>query len=126
MNEEFPKNLLRDVYWSFGGKVFENQAEFSEKVRQYQIDIKEKDDWQPEKVVLESSAINLIYEFWEDDDEIEKVVEINADNGESFTAGELLFKIHNLVVDDLRGMDRHFFEGLSLDKPPTFWLNLGS
>lgn len=126
MSEEFPRNLMRDVYWAFGGKVFESRAEFSEKIRQYQIDIKEKDDWQPEREVLSAAVINLIYEFWEGDREVEKTVEILADNGESFTAGELLFKIHNLVTEDLREMDRHFFEGLSLDKPPTYWLSLGS
>ena len=126
MSIELPKNVLRDVYWSFGGKVFDSQAEFDEKVRQYQIDIKEKDDWQPEKIVLSCANINLIYEFWEDESEVEKVVEISADNGESFTASELLFKIHNLVTEDLCEMDHHFFEGLSLDKPPAYWLSLGS
>jgi hypothetical protein len=126
MSEEFPKNLLRDVYWSFGGQAFENQAEFSEKIRQYQIDIKEKDDWEPENVVLQTPLINLIYEFWEGDEEVEKRVEITADNGESLTAGELLFKIHNLVTENLREMDHCFFEGLTLDKPPTYWLSLGS
>jgi hypothetical protein len=126
MSEEFPKNLLRDVYWSFGGKVFDTQAEFDEKVRLYQIDIKEKDDWQPEKIVLQAADISLIYGFWKEDVEVEEVVEIRAGNDESFTAGELLFKIHNLVTENLRGMDRHFFEGLSLEKPPAYRLSLGS
>jgi len=126
MSEEFPKNLLRDVYWSFGGQVFENRTEFSEKIRQYQIDIKDKDDWEPEKIVLQTPFINLIYDFWEGEEEVEKTVEIKSDNDEYFTASELLFKIHNLVTENLRGMDHCFFEGLSLNKPPTYWLSLGS
>jgi len=126
MSEEFPKSIMKDVYWSFGGQVFESQKEFNEKIRQYQIDIKEKDDWHPAKIVLRCPAINVIYEFWEGDDEVEKVVEISANNGEFFTASELLFKIHNLVTENLREMDHCFFEGLSLDKPPKYWLSLGS
>ncbi len=126
MSETFPKSIMRDVYWSFGGKVFDSQTEFDAKVRQYQIDIKEKDDWEPAKIVLTCGVVNLIYEFWEDDDEVEKTIEIKAQNGEFFTASELLFKIHNQVTENLRGMDHCFFEGLSLDKPPTYWLSLGS
>lgn len=126
MSKEFPKDLLGDVYWSFGGKVFETEAEFNKEIRQYQIDIKKKDDWQPEKIVLKSPLVKVIYEYWEEDDEVVKTVEISADNGEYFSAGELLFKIHNLVTENLRGMDHCFFEGLSLNKPPTYWLSLGS
>ncbi len=126
MSEQFPKNLLRDVYWGFGGQIFESEEEFNREIRQYQIDIKKKDDWEPEKIVLQTPFINLIYEFWKGDDEVEKVVEIRADNGRSFPAGELMFKIHNLVTEDLRGMDHHFFEGLSLNREPTYWLSLGS
>ena len=126
MSNNFPQSLMKDVYWSFGGKVYHSQVEFDEKVRHYQLDIKEKDDWHPAKIVLSCATINVIYEFWEEEDEVEKVVEISATNGEFFTAGELLFKIHNLVTEDLSEMDHKFFEGLSLDKPPTYWLSLGS
>jgi hypothetical protein len=126
MGEDFPKNLLRDIYWAFGGDRFESQTEFNRAIRQYQIDIKKKDDWRPEEIVLRAAGIALIYEFWEGDDEVTKAVEVRADNDEFFTAGELLFKIHNLVTENLKGMDRHFFEGLSLQKPGRYRLSLGS
>ena len=42
-----------------------------------------------------------------------------SDNGESFTAGELLFKLHRTMVEDLRGCDHHFFEGLTLHSRQT-------
>ena len=61
-----------------------------------------------------------------------ETVELAADNGESFTAGELLFKVHNAFVAHLRQMDHQYFEGFSLDehqeagKPPLYNLDLGS
>jgi hypothetical protein len=59
-------------------------------------------------------------------------VELSADNGEAFTAEELLFKVHNAFVADLRGGDHVFFEGFTLSehqekgRPPLYNLDLGS
>jgi len=69
---------------------------------------------------------------WQGDEQIEPVVEFSSDDGKAFTAGELLFKIHNAVVDQLREINHHFFEGLGLHshqtagKPPLYVLNQGS
>jgi hypothetical protein len=55
-----------------------------------------------------------------------------ADNGESFTAGELPFKVHNAFVEALRQMDHQYFEGMTLspeqrpDMAPLYDLDLGS
>lgn len=53
---------------------------------------------------------------------------------EAFSAQELLFKIHNHVVNNLNNDDNHFFEGLTLwegenySNPgyPLYFLNQGS
>jgi hypothetical protein len=58
--------------------------------------------------------------------------EFTADDGESFTAGELLFKVHNRFVAELQQMDHKYFEGFSLSgqpqlgEPPLYDLDLGS
>ena len=63
---------------------------------------------------------------------MEPVVTLTADDGASFTAGELLFKLHNAVVEHLRENDHHFFEGLTLTgwdqdgKVPVYQLGQGS
>jgi hypothetical protein len=127
-----PKEILGDVLWSFVGGRFADRAAFDAAVRQYQIDIRSKDTWRPSEVVIPGSKLRLVYECWEGDKQIEPVIELSSDSGASFTASELLFKIHNAVVEQLRGMDHHFFEGLVphsrqiADQPPLYELNLGS
>jgi hypothetical protein len=50
----------------------------------------------------------------------------------SFTAGELLLKVHNRFVAGLRQLGHKYFEGFTLDehpvpgKPPQYGLDLGS
>ncbi|OWK39197.1 hypothetical protein FRUB_06279 [Fimbriiglobus ruber] len=72
------------------------------------------------------------YRCWQGKEQIEPVIMLEANNGESFTTGELLFKLHNALVEQLRKIDHHFFEGLSLAgwQPgglmPLYQLRLGS
>jgi len=127
-----PEEMLRGVHWPFAGSPFSDKAAFERNVRQYQIDITGKDSWQPNRVVILWPRIRVIYMCWQGDEQLEPVVELVSDNGESFTAGELLVKLHNAVVEQLRDMDRHFFEGLYLhstqtpEKPPLYVLSQGS
>ncbi len=75
------------------------------------------------------------YTRWnaEIEDEEDMNLTIEANNGKYFTAGEILWKIHNSVVEDLDEDDKHFFEGLTLytgtDRQadgPIYQLNVGS
>jgi hypothetical protein len=88
--------------------------------------------WRPEDVVLHSARVRVSPDVaWYLTDD-HPTVEFAADNGESFTAGELLFKVHNAFVGDLRRMDHKYFEGFTLDEdqgpgePPLYNLDLGS
>lgn len=133
MGKDLPKNLMKDVYWAFSRGVFESAAEFNEAVRQYQINIKQKDDWKPNEEVFSQPSMQIYYEYWSADgeDEIEEVFELEAENGTSFPAGELLFKINNTVAENASRGDHIFFEGLTLsgekhrDKP-FYRMRLGS
>jgi hypothetical protein len=127
-----PKLVLRGIQWSFIGEPFTDRTGFNHKVRHYQIDITGEDTWRPNEVVLPCALVRVVYMCWAGDEQIEPVVELASDDGESFTAGELLFKLHNAVVGQLREINHHFLEGLELhsnqaaDKPPLYVLHQGS
>jgi hypothetical protein len=127
-NPPLPETLLPDLAWSFTGARMADPQAFSEEVRQYQIDIVGEDAWNPDEVVLAFAHVLVGYE-WE---EVPLTIELASANGEHFTALDLLFKLHNAVVEDLRGIDHHFFEGLALNSlpvagmPPLYLLRQGS
>ncbi len=126
-----PERLMKKVYWSFIGDQFGDRAEFDRRVNQYQMDIAGS-PWLPEEAVLHSPRIRVTYMCWQGDEQIEPVVEFASDNGDSFTAGELLYKLHNATVEQLREIDHHFFEGLDLHssqqtgQTPLYVLRQGS
>ena len=82
----------------------------------------------PDAVAIRSAKLRVKYTNADG----EPVVELEADNGQWFTNGELLYKIHNSVAADLSEVDRHYFEGLARwpmkrqSWPPGYWLRLGS
>ncbi|MCC6123737.1 MAG: hypothetical protein IT426_02140 [Pirellulales bacterium] len=127
-----PKPLMVNILWCFSGSPFNDRVSFDEAVRKFQIKIRKgEDEWQPEQIVLRYPRIRIQYMCWQGDDQIEPILELVSDNGEYFTAGELLFKIHNAVVDQLSQIDHKFFEGLSLDERgsvqvPLYQLGQGS
>lgn len=99
-------HILQGVNWSFTGKPFENMVDFETALKQQQIALSNHELFTFNKVII----------LWEYVDENDKDFELeftlNADNGISFGAKELLFKIHNKVVNSLSKNDYHFFEGL--------------
>ena len=72
------------------------------------------------------------YHCWRQEREIEPWIPVDSANGRFFSAANLLFLLHNAVVEDLRNMDHQFFEGLGLMRDdedghvPRYQLFLGS
>jgi hypothetical protein len=128
-----PSRIMSDILWAFRGKPFASKQEFEEQVRQYHVKIvKSAERWKPEALAVQRPQVRVQYMCWRGDDEVEPVVLLESDDGASFSQGELLYKIHNATVEDLRHMDHSFFEGLSLHKQPSkgeaplYFLSLGS
>ena len=149
--------VLNEIAWAFNDKLYSSLKEFNKNVQQYQIDILGDEDlWKPDEIVIDSPQIQVCYEAWlknprdllknesltlpvsevfsEDVDEYEyqeaEVVAVfNADNGQLFTAGEFLFKLHNTLANKELG-DHIFFEGIEEDEEdfelPTFYIICGS
>ncbi len=124
--------VLQDVCWSFTGAKFADRSAFESELVEYQKDIQEIDSWDPSELAVHAPQIRVQYMCWEGDDQIEPIITLTAENGTSFSAGELMFALHNAVVEQLDEIDHHFFEGLLLvdekedGKPPLYSLQQGS
>ena len=132
MAKELPLRAMGDVCWSFIGSPFVTRDEFDGRVRQYQIRIRKKHSWRPDAVIIPAPRVAVQYRCWQGDEQVEPIVSLQAEDGAMFSAGELLFKLHNAVVEQLREIDHHFFEGLTLagwvedGKVPLYQLRQGS
>lgn len=116
-------------------------------MRTYYREVFEEDlTWRHDEVVLRCPRVHILCEYdYEPEDLIEGVTcDLDAgnlettltadDGGEGFTAGELLFKIHNAFSLYLREGDHNFFEGLARvqrrkadpNAPPVYEVMTGS
>jgi hypothetical protein len=130
---DLPRELMREVLWTFIGPRIERLDVFCAEVRQYHLDIAHTDEaWRPDEVVLARPRVQVLYRCWRGQRQVEPVVKIAAQDGVRFTAGELLWRVHNAVRHDLHDMDRHFFEGFTYLEPgtpgdgPVYSIRLGS
>jgi hypothetical protein len=133
----YPREIEHGVLWSFVPPTYSSLDEFIQAVHQYQLDIAQEDNWDPAAVVLAAPRVRIRPSFWEDVEDEEEagelVAELTASDPAGFTAGELLFQVHNLFVEqwgDLAG-DYTFFEGFTLrespdGKSPLYDIDLGS
>jgi hypothetical protein len=122
----YPRDVMRepDIYWSFTGPTFRSRSRFEEAVRRYHRELGHEDNWRPEELVLPCPRVRVRPDFWDDLDPEEAeglIVELSADDGAGFTAGELLFKVHNAFMRRFAEAagDYTFFEGFHLAKAPT-------
>lgn len=131
-----PGFLLRNVYWAFDGDPFADIETFERAVIERMTALDEGDEWDPTERVLPRRRVRVKYhgvidpESCEYDEDL--VVELRTGEAEGFTAGELLFRLHNAVVAQLRDADHRYFEGLELlepggdHEPPLYELVQGS
>lgn len=113
--------VLGEIRWRLGRSPCSNPAEFSEEVRQYQIEITGEDTWRPTACVIPRPRVQILYSVPERGEQVECSVTLESDNGTWFTAAELLFKLHNATAESLRGADHCFFEGLGLLERTEGW-----
>lgn len=131
----FPLTALVAAVWSFSrGEQFGDAAEFNRRVAQYHVDVTGEDTWEPDEVVP-LARMRVTYfgvESPEDGEYTDFVLDLEADDGAAFSAGELLRKLNNAVAPRLAGADHCFFEGLFLtedvgdDGVPVYEMMQGS
>ena len=123
---------MENVLWSFYGGKYETEEKFTKALVEYNLKIN-KMEWNPNEIVVENKQVIISYAYETANNEnVCEEIRLSA-AGNAFTAGELLFKIHNQVVENLEILDYHFFEGLidngtheKYPHIPFYYLNLGS
>ncbi|MDX2359351.1 MAG: hypothetical protein QNK23_01000 [Crocinitomicaceae bacterium] len=124
-----PKQLLNNVVWAIRGSKFLTQDAFEKELQDYSVLITKKKV--ENSTIQQLSEITVVYEDFASDED-DPVFTLTADNGVSFSVVELLYKMHNQLVNHLKDRDHVYFEGLHLgspgeeNKPPVYFLSLGS
>lgn len=135
-----PEFILCDTLWDFADQgPYPSQTAFAAAVlnhhrraHEYAPEIRPEESWRPSSLAIRSPRIKV--EFFCDGPEggvSWHEIELGSEDGASFTAGELLFKLHNGIIERVRGNGHRYFEGLELrgvteSGVPVYDLRLGS
>lgn len=133
-SEDQQQIFLSDVHWIFDGDKFNSLETFEAAVRTAQVEfLGHDDDWHPEEIIVEFPAVRISFICEIDGRDVEKELLLESSQAKGFSTCELLFKIHNGVVEPLFDDSHNFFEGLCYNeanqesgKSPIFLLALGS
>ena len=119
MNYFYPqKTIGYDIGWYFSTKRYNNINEFQEELIKYN-DTKNV-DVNTVCVNYPTFAVGHISQVWESDN---FVAFFHADNQKSFTTVEILWKLHNWLIDNHVDLCHRYFEGIDA---PSGKINLGS
>ena len=127
-----PHDILQDLPWSFHDQQrYADPRAFDAAVRRHVDAI--GGTWHPTDRAIAATSVRVRYEgvTHPDADEYEEMeVTLASDDPRGFTNLELLFKLHNAVVDHLSAVDHCYFEGLVLedtvDGTPLYEMTQGS
>jgi hypothetical protein len=124
VSEAFPEHLLDETLWDFAGQpAFPSRTEFVAAVllhhreaQEYAPDIRPEESWRPDHIALRCPRIVVRYycdppgekPSWRE-------TELASDDGSSFTDGELLYKLHNAIIEEVRDNGHRWFEGLEFE-----------
>jgi len=130
----YPKELMAGIYWGFFGGTYNSLKKFNRAVAEYNRDLGVK-KWNSEEIILASKHVTIQYSYWDydTDSEIEEDFVLQAGSEAGFSAGELLYKVHNQVVEKIENETHNFFEGFLLGqhefyqnlKKPVYFINYG-
>ena len=119
-----PLEEFNRIKWSFIGSRFSTISDLNAFVN------KEGFTFSPEPVLIRNKITILCEYVDENDIDHEIKFDLESMNGIDFKADELLFNIHNKLVEELNDNDYHFFEGLTLHEDkndkPIYSVNLGN
>lgn len=109
--EEDSDYVITDVAWKFTDVAYTDYHDFIKEVQAFQTE-HNKPLWNPDRPFLEQALFTLNYnDVRTKQDEL---VLMKADNGIGFTEGEILFKLHNLMINILPGQEFCYFRYLVL------------
>ena len=125
--------ILEDIFWGFTGGKYALQEKFIEDLVLYNLEINQC-TINPNEIALKSGEVMVLFVYQDEEgEECFEEFHLTANGEEGFTTGELLFKIHNQVVEYVEELDEHFLEGLlhmgthdEFPDIPFYYLYLGS
>jgi hypothetical protein len=116
------KILLGQLCWSFAARTdYATPEDFGAAVLQYQMDIvQHSNGWEPDAIILPFCRVRFHWEGLDrqQNDMIDKDNIVESSSSKGFTALDLLYKVHQIMVEDCRLTDRCFFEGFDYVKGP--------
>jgi hypothetical protein len=114
-NRAIPPVALGRVQWAFTGAPFRTQSAFSKAVRAFQVEHgSAADEWEPAAPAIRAPRLAVELMAPAAADWTAQQVLLTAGNGAFFTNGELLFRLHNAIVAQIRGTDLVYLQGLEL------------
>lgn len=114
----YPASLLEDTPWSFSDSIYESSVVFLKDVNDCRSSLELGDHWNSDEIAINVERLTVLTEevYDKNDEEVDLSFEIVAD-GQSFTNGELLLKLHNAYAEKMiagyQFGDHCFFEGLT-------------
>jgi hypothetical protein len=113
MSSIYPDELVFGITWDFTDVQFSSLKAFNDAVRKYQ---ENNNCWYPELIILNVPQVKIIISDYdaliEGDSDVLVDTVLMADNGQSFTAGELLLKTHNaFAVEKIASLAKGHFSG---------------
>lgn len=121
--------FMGDIYWCFDEREFEDTELFRMFVIDYNLALENNVKTSLDEIATPHKRISVSYEYVDDEDnEIDKTLELTTGNPKGFSHLELLFVIHHKIRQDLNEQDSIFYEGLhkSDEDDSSFYLILGS
>ena len=113
-----PETLLKGIAWCLSDTKYASLDEFIRAVSDYQLELECNEDWNATDTATPAAKLTVVTEevYDENDEEVDLKFEFTSD-GESFTNGELLFRLHNAFAEKMCAGyefgDHRFFEGLN-------------
>ena len=101
--------ILADVIWKFTETEYTDYRTFIREVIVFQSE-HENHFWNPDVVVIKQPSFTLCY--YNPQTRHMEVYDMEADNGVTFTEGEILYKIHNRMKDILPGQELCYLQYL--------------
>lgn len=132
----FPRDILKDVYWSFSEGPISDADAFALAIGEYYKKFyKLKLNFKWNDIALKHPSITIQYLKYNIEDEgyDEHSFTLESDNGKSFTYKELFYKIHrecgrpeSLEYDERCYFEGLLFSGLVEEDVPLYYMITGS
>lgn len=108
-SDEIPEFLMEEYPFLLGSQTFDSYDDFNHKMKSHYMHFGQNID----KTIFKRPRIRIEYLYSLDGRTAQKEsFFLDADNKESFTVGELIYKINRETVHNLKDNDHVYFEGL--------------